>query len=64
MVHRVVNYEEAVVVAVALPNIYGRVLPIVAFEVEGQRLGDAPVTISAITPSPRFASIINTDSSM
>ena len=36
----VVDDEEAVVVAVALPNRNGRILPVVAFEIKGQRFRD------------------------
>ena len=41
MIYGVVDDEETVVVAVALPNRNGRILPVVAFEIKGQRLCDA-----------------------
>ena len=53
----VVEDEEAVVVAVALPNTDGRVLPVMPFQVEFQRF-------RAATPSFRFASVSSTESSM
>ena len=40
MIDGVVDDEETVVVAVALPNTDGRVLPVVSFEIEGKRFRD------------------------